>query len=389
MKWFLLLLPLLPPAERAWAQAGAQMRRAGRADKEASAARPQKEKVEKSKAAAEKKPAAKPEQEASAETFTFTDDVKAVAFSPDGRFAAARGPDGGPDRIKIWDMRDKRMHLVLEAGWSGTADTLAFSPDGDTLASGEGSDVSFWDLETGSRWRRFEDRSPSSGPVAFSPDTKYFTAIMGTRLLIWPLEQKRRKEENAALSWPDASQLRALSFSPDSAKLAAIGFRSPQRTRGQVEVLNPADGSVLKTLQDAEVGFFCGGFSRNGMVLGAAGIRPTTEGPRAEFVFWRVSDWKMILRIRTEIKGEVLGMAFSPDGLFMAAVIGGYKGMPVFDLRTGKQIRSVPGVAVERRGAVAVSADGNQVMATGHKEVLFWTADAVFGGRAPAPRKRR
>ena len=393
MKRFALPLILVFAANAAWAQRGANSwRRAGRTKSKSDSVAPKKTKRSKSKTLKEMAPEAAPVEKGSKEKYTFTDDAKAVAFSLDGRYAAARGPDGGPDRIKIWDTQEQKMLHVIEAGWSGTPETLAFSPDGDTLASGEGSDVSFWDLETGNRWRRFEDKSPSSGPLAFDPKTKFFAAVMGSRVLIWPLEQKRRKEENVALTWPDSAQIRALSFSPDGKKLAAIGFRSPRHTRGQIEILDPTEGGVIKTLQDAEVGFFCGEFSRNGRVLVAAGLRPTPEGPRAELVFWSVKTWKVIRRIRTNINGEVLSVAFSPDGLAMAAVIGGHSGMPVFDLRTGKLVRTIPGVEVERSGDVAVSPDGKLVTATAHKEIRFWTAAAVFGVSSPPkakPRKKR
>jgi WD40 repeat protein len=391
MKLLAICVSLMLPAQTLWAQAGAtRYRRRTDRSAEKKPAKEKKEKRRKEKTSEKEKAAEKPSEPGNRDSFTFTDDLKAVAFSAKGRFAAARGPDGGPDRIKIWDTQERKMHLVLDAGWSGTTETLAFSPDGDTIASGEGSEVSLWDLETGQRWRRFEDEAPSSGPIAFDPTTKFFSAVMGKRVLVWPLEQKRRQEENLLLSWPEGSQIRDLAFSPDGKKLAAIGFRSPRQTHGQIEILDPVAGGVIKTLQDADVGFFCGGFSRNGRVVFGAGVRPTPDGPRAELVFWSVKTWKTILRIPTGIEGEVLEAAFSPDGLSMAAVIGGHSGMPVFDLRNGKRIRTMPGVEVERSGGVSVSADGNLVMAGGHKTVKFWTAAQVFdtGRAAPARTKR-
>lgn len=412
MKHFALALASLFAAQAVWGQAGV-LRPFKRPASKQSESRPEKKKETKKEReqeetkpgkesksekqapdakkerAKDKAPEAKAEEPGDRDHFTFTDDVKAVAFSSDGRYAAARGPDGGPDRIKIWDTRERKMKLVLDAGWSGTPETLAFGPDGDTIASGDGSDIALWDMETGQRWRRFEDKLPSSGALAFDPKTKYFAGVMGTRVLLWPLEQKRRNEENAILSWPDSAEIRALSFSPDGTMLAALGFRSPQRSRGQIDVLDPATGGVVKTLQDAEVGFFCGGFSRNGRVIVGAGVRPTPDGPRAEFVFWSVKTWNVILRIPTDIEGEVFGTAFSPDGLSLVAVIGGHDGMPVYDLRNGKLLRTVPGISVQRHGDVAVSADGKFVIASGHKEARFWAASAVFGGAAAAPAKKR
>lgn len=86
----------------------------------------------------------------------------AVAFNPDGTLVAA----GDGANIQIWDARTGELVRRLEGYWEDPATqqewlghtkevtTLAFSPDGQFLATGSAdTTIVFWDLETGeARW---------------------------------------------------------------------------------------------------------------------------------------------------------------------------------------------------------------------------------------------
>jgi WD40 repeat protein len=71
--------------------------------------------------------------------------VYTVAFSPDGKTLASGGEN---QPIKLWGVNNKNLNILQ--GSSEKVHTVAFSPDGKTLASG-GADgiVRIWDLLTG------------------------------------------------------------------------------------------------------------------------------------------------------------------------------------------------------------------------------------------------
>ncbi|MCL1463018.1 WD40 repeat domain-containing protein, partial [Argonema galeatum] len=58
--------------------------------------------------------------------------VWSVAFSPDGQTLASGSDD---KTIKLWDIRSGQLKTTL-TGHSDDVNSVAFSPDGQTLASG-------------------------------------------------------------------------------------------------------------------------------------------------------------------------------------------------------------------------------------------------------------
>ena len=91
--------------------------------------------------------------------------VYSIAFSPDGETLASGSSD---DTIRLWDAVTGE-HKETLTGHEGTVYSVAFSPDGRTLASG-GSDrtISLWDAVTGKHKHTLTSLGIRS--IAYSPD---------------------------------------------------------------------------------------------------------------------------------------------------------------------------------------------------------------------------
>src|SRR5262249_47884816 len=78
-------------------------------------------------------------------TLSYPDRLRSVAFSPDGRTLASGSAD---NTIKLWDVTTRQELATLD-GHTGLVYAVAFSPDGHTLASG-GADyaIKLWDVTT-------------------------------------------------------------------------------------------------------------------------------------------------------------------------------------------------------------------------------------------------
>ena len=92
------------------------------------------------------------------------DGVKSVAFSPDGKTLASGSSD---QTIKIWDLTSGRELRTL-VGHSENVTSVAFSPDGKILASGSWNQtIKLWDLISGQELRRLSGHSHAVAAVAF------------------------------------------------------------------------------------------------------------------------------------------------------------------------------------------------------------------------------
>jgi WD40 repeat protein len=113
-----------------------------------------------------------------------------VAFSPDGQRLATGGEE---NTVIIWDMETSVDRLTLEGEHSGEVYTLAFSPDegGRWLATaGEDSAVKIWDSHTGEFIHSFRGHEGLVSSLAFSPDGERL--VSGSRdktVKVWDMTQ--------------------------------------------------------------------------------------------------------------------------------------------------------------------------------------------------------
>jgi WD40 repeat protein len=104
--------------------------------------------------------------------------VLALAFSSDGRLLASGGASEGQGTLRLWAVESGKE--VREFGDAQhVVGSLAFSPDGQTLAStGSHADhsIRLWATASGEERRRFECPQESAARVVWSPDGRTLAA---------------------------------------------------------------------------------------------------------------------------------------------------------------------------------------------------------------------
>ena len=145
----------------------------------------------------------------------YTMPVDSVAFSPDGRTIASGCVD---KTIRVWDAADSNPVRTL-AGHTHAGRSVAFSPDGRTIASGSyDNTIRIWNAADGTPVRTITGHWGPVNSVAFSPDGRTIASgSYDNTIRIW----------NAADGTPvrtltgHTEYVNSVTFSPDGRTIAS------------------------------------------------------------------------------------------------------------------------------------------------------------------------
>ena len=222
--------------------------------------------------------------------------VRSVAYSPDGKMVAWSNHNG----LKVWDVAsgdDIRTFDSLQ-----NADQLAFSPDGTLLAvaQGTGQKVTVLEVATGRTMQTFASACCAPDTVAFSPDGK---------TLAWGADSVYLGDVasgQVVRELPDDhSGVAAVTFAPNGNLLAAA------YNDNAVVLYRPTDGRVIRTLTGHTGPVTRVAFWPDSRVLASASFDTTIK-------IWDVATGQE-LRTLAGHTDWVTALAFSPDGTMLAS----------------------------------------------------------------------
>ncbi|MEH2167363.1 MAG: AAA-like domain-containing protein, partial [Nostoc sp.] len=132
--------------------------------------------------------------------------VRSVAFSPDGKTIASGSSD---NTVKLWNLAGQELKTLK--GHSSSVFSVAFSPDGKTIASGSyDNTVKLWNL-AGQELKTLKGHSSSVFSVAFSPDGKTIASgSYDNTVKLWNLAGQELKTLKG-----HSSSVFSVAFSPD------------------------------------------------------------------------------------------------------------------------------------------------------------------------------
>ncbi|CAG0908434.1 unnamed protein product, partial [Cyprideis torosa] len=138
-----------------------------------------------------------------------------IAFSPDGKTLASGSDDY---TVKLWDTNERRLLHSFKGHYSGIT-SANFSPDGKTLVSASyDSTVKLWDTIERRLLHSFEGHKFAVNSVNFSPDGKMLaSSSYDSTVKLWDTVERRLLhsfEENPSRIYP-------VSFSPDGKTLVS------------------------------------------------------------------------------------------------------------------------------------------------------------------------
>lgn len=289
-----------------------------------------------------------------------TDEVEAVAFSPDGSLVAGGSKNGV---IRVWESSTgelkREMPKSSDTSSLSEVTSLAFSPDGKMLAAGRAdANVVIWDPQTGERTNTLRGHSARVNSVAFSTDGKTIASgADDTTVKLWDATSLGGQPKSLSMDSP----VKAVAFSSDGSIVAGAGGAQDGRLRmWDVATASQKQPEITKSAVITSLSF-----SKDGKL--AAGTADATV------VVWNVQSRDQLNTLRGH-KSQVNGVMFSPLG---EAIVSGGADTSVLLWDTESIGGPSKRALTQNTGpvyAVAVSSDGKWIASAGaDKTVKLWT----------------
>jgi WD40 repeat protein len=220
--------------------------------------------------------------------------IKTIAFSPDGQLIASGDDD---NTIRVWNIgTGKELYtLTGDSNSFGSVEFVGFSPNGETLISGVGGGtIKVWNINTGKEIRTMNQAVwESIGQISMLSNDSNFIASMA--------------------------------LSPDG---QTVAFGSDKNT---IKLWNINTGQEIKTLTGHSDEIEAVAFSPDGKLLASGGRDQIIK-------LWDISSGREVSNL-TDHSDDIYSIAFSPDGKTLASGSMGF--IKLWTLNTGEELLSL------------------------------------------------
>jgi RNA polymerase sigma factor (sigma-70 family) len=296
--------------------------------------------------------------------------------------------------------------------------TLAFSPDGKTIAAATLGEVCLFDANNGKRLKLLRDSGPNPRGITFSPDGKQLAGFirvlthLSGEVRVWDLASGRKVRQFETeyplwLGWSSAGQPRAIRQGRGEIYLRELATGKEQRfpieilphlwkratcahsdkgkvvaaidKRGVVHVWNTTTGKELHALKPNAHHVFDLVLSSDGRWLASLG---SEKNDKRVVQLWDATMGKATHAVGTD-QNYLAGAAFTPDGKILATV--GWNEVRFWDVANGRELARTKSGGRSFASSIAFSPDGKTLVTNEKYSGALHRWDVASGAMKPEP----
>ena len=259
-------------------------------------------------------------------------------FSPDGQTIATGG--GNDYTVQLWDSETGRLKNALVGDpkyikmimisddvpklvdyATKRVESIAFSPDGRTLAVSSHNEIVFWDPNTGEQKAVLTGKG-SFYNLLFSPDGRTLAAKGESGIYLWrmdttDIQKSELRHTITGYNW----EVNSIAFNPNGQSLAS-GYR-----RKNIKLWDASTGQLRKVFKGHRYPLWVQSiaFSPNGDTLASLSLSRQSSDHKAEILLWDTAtgEYQVTLKGHGKVPDNRIpnqsGIAFSPNGEILAS----------------------------------------------------------------------